>query len=77
MYGPLRGHLSTLACSKVCNIVKFLPSVLHMEKLSRLDSWPISYKRSPPTGDQIGLYFFPALTMYDWLALYLNFLFDT
>ncbi|KAI0528616.1 hypothetical protein KFK09_001158 [Dendrobium nobile] len=57
--GPLRAHLSTTACLKVCNFARKLPLVLHMQKLPRLVAWPNSFKVSSPTVDNIALYFFP------------------
>ncbi|KAH0470248.1 hypothetical protein IEQ34_001806 [Dendrobium chrysotoxum] len=57
--GPLRAHLSSRACLKVCNCARKLPLVLHMQKLPRLVAWPNSFKVSSPTVDSIALYFFP------------------
>lgn len=56
--GPFTAHISSKACEKVWNIAKKLPAVLQMTKLSRLDSWPKSFKTSPPNDESIALYFF-------------------
>ncbi|KAG0449819.1 hypothetical protein HPP92_027096 [Vanilla planifolia] len=56
-FGPFKAHLSSRACRKVCNLSRMLPSVLQMEKFPRLDAWPNSFKNSPPTNDNIALFF--------------------
>nr|CAD1824677.1 unnamed protein product [Ananas comosus var. bracteatus] len=58
-YGSLSAHLSTKACERVSNISKTLPPILHTIKISRLDSWPRSFQTSPPSDDNIALFFFP------------------
>ncbi|KAF8405858.1 hypothetical protein HHK36_007935 [Tetracentron sinense] len=61
-YGRVTGlvaHLSSKACLKVCDGAKALPWLLGVEMLPRSDAWPKSFSRSPPTDDNIGLYFFP------------------
>ncbi|KAG1369746.1 hypothetical protein COCNU_15G001120 [Cocos nucifera] len=61
-HGPIKAHLSNKACEKVCIAAAKLPPVLQMAKLSMLEVWPRSFKTSPPTGDNIALYFFPGST---------------
>ncbi|ONK77544.1 uncharacterized protein A4U43_C02F7680 [Asparagus officinalis] len=64
-YGPLTAHLSSMACQRVYRAAKLLPSVLHMERLSRLEFCPSSFKNSPPTDEKIGLYFLPGGKMIE------------
>nr|XP_029122568.1 uncharacterized protein LOC105052052 isoform X2 [Elaeis guineensis] len=61
-YGPIKAHLSNKACEKVCVAAEKLPPVLQMAKLAKLEAWPRSFENSPPTGDNIALYFFPDST---------------
>ncbi|KAK1309863.1 hypothetical protein QJS10_CPA08g01352 [Acorus calamus] len=58
--GPFKAHLSIKACQKVVDVAKNLPKFLHVEEhhLSR-DEWPQSLQITPPTDENIGLYFFP------------------
>ncbi|KAK1299611.1 hypothetical protein QJS10_CPB13g01450 [Acorus calamus] len=58
--GPFKAHLSIKACQKVVDVAKKLPEFLHVEEhhLSR-DEWPQSLQITPPTDENIGLYFFP------------------
>ncbi|PKA61540.1 hypothetical protein AXF42_Ash018828 [Apostasia shenzhenica] len=60
--GPFGAHLSNRACGKVCNLASNFPLFLFMEKLPRLAAWPNSFKKSPPTDDDIALFFFPGNT---------------
>lgn len=52
-------HYSDKACEKVYEGVKMLSPTLDVKKLPRADAWPKSFQESPPTDDNIGLYFFP------------------
>ncbi|CAN6335628.1 unnamed protein product [Urochloa humidicola] len=56
-YISLAGHLSTKSCEKVWKLS--LPMVVKVTKVPRLAVWPNMWKASKPTGDSIGLYFFP------------------
>ncbi|XP_010247257.1 PREDICTED: uncharacterized protein LOC104590334 isoform X2 [Nelumbo nucifera] len=56
---PCVAHVSSLACSKVTSEAKALPPLLDVKILPKLDVWPPTFCRSPPTDNKIGLYFFP------------------
>ncbi|CAL5098180.1 unnamed protein product [Urochloa decumbens] len=56
-YISLAGHLSTKSCEKVWKLS--FPKVVQVTKVPRLAAWPKMWKASKPTGDSIGLYFFP------------------
>lgn len=53
------GHLSSKACYKVCEEATTLPSLLRLEMRSKPDLWPKSFLESPPSDENIALYFFP------------------
>ncbi|XP_019051763.1 PREDICTED: uncharacterized protein LOC104588837 isoform X3 [Nelumbo nucifera] len=55
----LVGHVSSKACSKVSDKVNALQPLLGLEMLPKLDVWPPRFCKSPPTDDNIALYFFP------------------
>lgn len=63
-YGMV-AHVSNKACSKVYNGVKMFSPVLSVEMLPRAGAWPKSFQTSPPTDDNIGLYFFPESERHD------------
>lgn len=44
--------------------------VLSVEMLPRAGAWPKSFQTSPPTDDNIGLYFFPESERYSDLMLF-------
>ncbi|XP_043719450.1 uncharacterized protein LOC122667262 [Telopea speciosissima] len=52
-------HLSNKACFKVFEGANALPVLVGVEMLPRLNAWPKSFRRSLPTDESIGLYFFP------------------
>ncbi|XP_042494759.1 uncharacterized protein LOC122074037 isoform X2 [Macadamia integrifolia] len=52
-------HLSNKACLKVLEGANALPTFIGVKMLPRPDAWPPSFSRSPPTDENIGLYFFP------------------
>ena len=56
---PVVAHLSSKACKRVCKGARMLPSIICLDKKSRLQSQPDSLRRSQPTSDTIALYFFP------------------
>ncbi|XP_068661216.1 PHD finger-containing protein 1-like [Aristolochia californica] len=58
-YGRVAAHLSNKASSKVFEGANMLDSRLHLQKLPRSEAWPTSFSLSPPTDDNIALYFFP------------------
>ncbi|KAK1322672.1 hypothetical protein QJS10_CPA02g00440 [Acorus calamus] len=58
-YGPLKAHLSIKACQRVVNVAKKLPKFLHVSDWLSHDDWPQSLQITPPTDENIGLYFFP------------------
>ncbi|CAL4904097.1 unnamed protein product [Urochloa decumbens] len=62
-YISLAGHLSTKSCEKVWKLS--LPMVVEVTKVPRLAAWPKMWKASQPTGDSIGLYFFPHKLRHD------------
>ncbi|GAV67885.1 hypothetical protein CFOL_v3_11389 [Cephalotus follicularis] len=57
--GRMVAHLSTLACSKVSEVARLLPELLHSELLPRYEVWPKPFDRWGPTDYNIALYFFP------------------
>ena len=57
-YISLAGHLSSKSCEKVWKLSS-LPKVVQVTKVPRMAAWPKIFKASKPTGDNIGLYFFP------------------
>lgn len=66
-YISLAGYFSTKSCEKVRKLS--LPQVVQVAKVPRLAVWPKIWKASKPTGDSIGLYFFP----HELRCLYLSF----
>lgn len=54
----LAGHLSSKSCEKVWKLSS-LPKVVQVTKVPRMAVWPKIFKASEPSGDNIGLYFFP------------------
>ncbi|KAL6656847.1 hypothetical protein ACP70R_004627 [Stipagrostis hirtigluma subsp. patula] len=64
-YMSLGGHLSTKSCEKVWKLSRLLPQVVEVTKASRLANWPEIWKTTKPTGDNIGLYFFPQNMRHD------------
>ncbi|XP_072981773.1 uncharacterized protein [Typha angustifolia] len=66
-YGPLTAHFSTTACEKVWHVSKTLPTVVNLIKLPRLEAWPKGFETSPPSDDNIALFFFPFDMEYKWL----------
>ncbi|KAF5467778.1 hypothetical protein F2P56_011995 [Juglans regia] len=52
-------HLSSLACSKVCEETKLIPELLYAELLLRSQVWPKGFEKWGPTDQSIALYFFP------------------
>ncbi|CAN6325898.1 unnamed protein product [Urochloa humidicola] len=64
-YISLAGHLSTKSCEKVWKLSLSLPMVVEVTKVPRLAAWPKMWKASKPTGDSIGLYFFPHELSHD------------
>ncbi|XP_039835697.1 uncharacterized protein LOC120696778 isoform X2 [Panicum virgatum] len=62
-YVSLAGHFSTKSCEKVWKLS--LPQVVQVTKVPRLAAWPKIWKASKPTGDSIGLYFFPHEMRHD------------
>ncbi|KAH9322468.1 hypothetical protein KI387_017107, partial [Taxus chinensis] len=59
IYSGIRAHPSTTAALKVYETTKQFDSQLHLEQVHRADAWPKRFEQSPPTDDNIGLYFFP------------------
>ncbi|KAL2906740.1 5'-methylthioadenosine/S-adenosylhomocysteine nucleosidase, partial [Bienertia sinuspersici] len=55
----LEAHLSNKAHAKVHGAASALPNLLDFEIMQKCYAWPKSFEESPPTGDAIGLYFFP------------------
>lgn len=65
----ISAHLSSKASQRVYNEVQKLPSKICFKKKLKFSTWPKSFLRSPPTDDNIGLFFFPSSVRYD---LYIN-----
>ncbi|XP_077230095.1 PHD finger-containing protein 1-like isoform X2 [Tasmannia lanceolata] len=61
-YGIISAHLSNKACPKVCKGATMLSVLLNVEKLARTHVWPKTFQDSPPTDENIGLYFFSGCT---------------
>ncbi|XP_077230637.1 PHD finger-containing protein 1-like [Tasmannia lanceolata] len=57
-YGIISAHLSNKACPNVCKGASMLSVLLSVEKLARTLVWPKAFQVSPPTDDNIALYFF-------------------
>ncbi|XP_055960344.1 uncharacterized protein LOC126675511 [Mercurialis annua] len=55
----LVAHVSKLACLKVSEEAKSMPTSLSPELLPRLTVWPKGFGKSGPTDESIALYFFP------------------
>ncbi|KAG9444349.1 hypothetical protein H6P81_015689 [Aristolochia fimbriata] len=53
------GHLSNTACLRVWEGANRLPARISLESLPRTKAWPKNFLNSPPTGENIGLFFFP------------------
>ena len=71
-YVSLAGHFSTKSCEKVWKLS--LPQVVQVTKVPRLAAWPKIWKASKPTGDSIGLYFFPHEMRCFYLSFHFHFL---
>lgn len=54
----LAAHLSSLACSKVCEEAKLMPKLLYAELFRRPDVWPKGFEKGGPTDQNIALFFF-------------------
>ncbi|KAL3499887.1 hypothetical protein ACH5RR_038980, partial [Cinchona calisaya] len=54
----IQAHLSTRASSKIPEAVMKFSDKLILEKVSRLNAWPIQFLEYYPQDDSIGLYFF-------------------
>ncbi|XP_077216228.1 PHD finger-containing protein 1-like [Tasmannia lanceolata] len=66
-YGIISAHLSNKACPKVCEGASMLSVLLSVEKLARTRAWPKAFQDSPPTDDNIALYFFAGCPRDDML----------
>jgi len=53
-------HLSVKASQSVFEQAKLLTLYLHFEMLKKSDLWPMSFKTSEATYDDIELFFFPS-----------------
>ncbi|XP_057795514.1 uncharacterized protein LOC131011728 isoform X3 [Salvia miltiorrhiza] len=51
-------HVSNKACLKVSEVASTMPKSLCLEMIPRIDTWPASFKGSPPTEHSIALFFF-------------------
>ncbi|XP_047964288.1 uncharacterized protein LOC125208675 isoform X4 [Salvia hispanica] len=51
-------HVSSKACLKVSEVASTMPKSLCLEMVPRIDTWPASFKGSPPTEHSIALFFF-------------------
>ncbi|KAG6390486.1 hypothetical protein SASPL_148221 [Salvia splendens] len=51
-------HVSNKACLKVSEVASTMPKSLCLEMVPRIDTWPASFKGSPPTEHSITLFFF-------------------
>ncbi|KAG9444350.1 hypothetical protein H6P81_015690 [Aristolochia fimbriata] len=58
-YCRLAAHLSNKVTSRVFEVANRLESRLCLQKLPRTEAWPKSFSLSPPTEDDIALYFLP------------------
>ncbi|XP_068666453.1 protein PARALOG OF AIPP2-like [Aristolochia californica] len=59
IYGRIAAHLSDKACPRILQEATTLKPFLHFEKLPKAAAWPRNFAISPPTDDNISLYFFP------------------
>ncbi|XP_042036969.1 uncharacterized protein LOC121783005 isoform X1 [Salvia splendens] len=51
-------HVSNKACLKISEVASTMPKSLCLEMVPRIDTWPASFKGSPPTEHSIALFFF-------------------
>ncbi|KAL6905592.1 hypothetical protein ACP4OV_003193 [Aristida adscensionis] len=61
----LAAHLSTKASEKVWALSECLLPSVEVTKVSKAESWPKKWVSSKPTGDSIGLFFFPDKMRHD------------
>lgn len=65
----LMAHMSSKACQKVCEEAGMFETVLQLEMVPKTDALPKSFKISPPSSENIALYFFPSNIRY-WKSKY-------
>ncbi|XP_030515822.1 uncharacterized protein LOC115729392 [Rhodamnia argentea] len=58
-FGKVVAHVSNIACRKVSEEAKLLPSLLCTELHSRPEVWPKGFKNCGPSDDSIAIYIFP------------------
>lgn len=59
VYNGIHAHPSNTASPKVYEMAERFSPQLHLEQVQRCNAWPQRFNKEPPTGDNIGLYFFP------------------
>ncbi|KAL6641851.1 hypothetical protein ACP70R_020032 [Stipagrostis hirtigluma subsp. patula] len=64
-YIELAAHLSTKAGKKVWELSGSLLPLVELAKVSMAEAWPKNWESSKPTGDSIGLFFFPDKMRHD------------
>ncbi|XP_057856465.2 uncharacterized protein LOC131065841 isoform X2 [Cryptomeria japonica] len=76
IYGGMQAHPSTTASEKVYEMSEQFGSQLYLEQVHRAEAWPKRFEHSPPTDDNVGLYFFPEDGRSEWsfatLVEYIN-----
>ncbi|GAB4847724.1 hypothetical protein Ancab_026786 [Ancistrocladus abbreviatus] len=55
----LEAHLSNRACLRVCQVASAFPTSLNFEILSKDTDWPRRFQKSPPSDEDIALFFLP------------------
>nr|XP_034604883.1 uncharacterized protein LOC117864924 [Setaria viridis]TKW07444.1 hypothetical protein SEVIR_7G307200v2 [Setaria viridis] len=64
-YISLVGHLSTKSCEKAWSLSRQLLPLVELKRLPRSEVWPKAWEASKPSGDNIGIYFFPHVMRQD------------
>lgn len=68
----IQAHLSTLACSKVIDVVTKLPQKILVEEVPRLSIWPTQVPVDYTTEENICLYFFAeGFERFVWVVFYI------
>lgn len=53
-----QAHLSCSASQLVLDVAKKFPSIVQLEEVPRLNSWPTQFQENGPTYDNVGIFFF-------------------
>ncbi|KNA16288.1 hypothetical protein SOVF_090090 [Spinacia oleracea] len=67
----MMAHVSNEACIEASEVASSLPVILSLEMVSKVNIWPMKFKKMMPTVHNIAVYFFPdhrAERVYDCLV---------